>query len=98
MIKFYVTYFCGTHYIGKKNLTCMLHQWGLLDGNADFAKLIKPGTSGCEAMVPDADADVDANADALLKYILKYTSSCGCTKVYIHIRIRIRIHIHIFPG
>ena len=25
-------------------------QWGLLDGNADFAKLIKPGTSGCEAI------------------------------------------------
>ena len=25
-------------------------QWGLLDGGADFAKLIKPGTSGCEAI------------------------------------------------
>ena len=25
-------------------------QWGLLDGDADFAKLIKPGTSGCEAI------------------------------------------------
>ena len=25
-------------------------QWGLLDGGADFAKLIKPGTSCCEAI------------------------------------------------
>jgi hypothetical protein len=25
-------------------------QWGLLDGNAGLAKLIKPGTSSCEAI------------------------------------------------
>jgi hypothetical protein len=25
-------------------------QWGLLDGNASLAKLIKPGTSSCQAI------------------------------------------------